>query len=201
MRLALIIFFSVQVSVLSFSQLALDLTTGFGMMYREVPEGHLEGRINSSLSVNATYSFKSVPLNINCTSYLISRSQYEQSFANNFNQIQANYYPRVVLMCGVGSSFKPNDFIQLLASVQIGYWYTLNTNTIYITSVGFIHTENNLHQFAVGPTLGMTLGKKQLKYILRYEDYFLLPSTSLWNSGERFSRISMGISYEFKRSD
>ena len=199
MRKALFIFIFLQTSCICLGQFSIDLTGGLAEMRRDIPNGFPTNRGNMSLGLDLNYKFDSIPLEINITPYYMSSTVYEQFMGNN--QSLSFYYPRVVVMSGAGTSFNFGKFVEVFTSLQLGYWYTKSTHSLEFYSYPYGEEsekfERKYSQFAIGPKLGVRLGKKKFKVIIQYEDYFFSASPGSRFGKERYTRFSVGLSYLF----
>ena len=108
-------------------------------------------------------------------------------------------------MSGVGLESNSKGFITISTFLQLGYWHTRSGHSYYYSypmDDQWKSFERKLNQFAIGPKINVGLEKKQLKGILTFESYFLSSSKITPYSffgRERFTNISIGFNYNFKR--
>lgn len=199
MKKVIFIFIFIQTSYLSFGQFSIGFTGGLGEMCRDITNGYLSKSFKGDLELSLRYKFDSIPIEINITPYLISSSRYE--IFPNYDNIVTDYIPQFVIMGGVGTSSGSERFVQVFASVQFGYWHTKTFNYLNYVDVNKNKDfEKNIDQFAIGPKFKLKLGKRRLKMVITYENYFLSAGQGSRFGRDRFTNLTVGVSYLFSKS-
>ena len=121
------------------------------------------------------------------------------------NDYASSYFPGVIVMGGAGTFFKLGKFVEVFTSLQLGYWYSKSSHSFthydYLEGVKWNDFERKNSQLAIGPKLGIRMGKKNFKVIIQYEDYFLSsPAISKFGK-DRCTRFSVGLYYIFKKNE
>ena len=185
-----------------FGQWSVALNAGIGEQRREIPEAYQDNILNPSLAIDINYKPDSIPLIFNLTPYLIPKSVSEVFPA--YNNFLSFYYSPVIVMSGVGIESDSERFIKISTLIQLGYWHTRAVHNYNYSTIQVSHEwksfERKLNQFAIGPRINVGFGKRRLKGVLTYENYFLSSSKINAYSSfgrERFTRISLGLSYGF----
>ena len=203
MKRVLIIFIILQVSYIGLGQFSIDLTAGAGGMRRNITKGILDHTIAASLGLDINYKFDSIPLELNLSPYYMSSSRYEEHYGTA--DYASNYFPIIIVMGGAGTSFKLGKFVEVFTSLQLGYWYSKSSHYFsyynYLEGQKWDNFERKNSQLAIGPKLGIRMGKKNFKVIIQYEDYFLSsPAISKFGK-DRCTRFSVGLYYIFKKNE
>jgi len=103
----------------------------------------------------------------------------------------------LIAYCGIRSD--RDKFIQTYGGIITGYWsYKMDfSSENYDNLNDFESIKERIHQFALGPKFGLSIGRK-VQLIIEAE-YFLLTKTKYtYRYFERVSTINLGLKYNFK---
>jgi hypothetical protein len=201
-KVQIIIFFFFNVQF-GFCQWSAGLNAGFGEQIREIPEAYTDNLVSPSLAIDVNYNLDTLPLIFNLSTYFLHKSRSEIfPSSNNFHSL---YFSPVIIMTGVGFESSSQGFLSISTFLQLGYWHTRSRHSYYYSypmDDQLKSFERKMDQFAIGPKINVGIGKKQLKGVLTFENYFL-SSTQItpysFFGRERFTRVSIGFNYNFKR--
>lgn len=202
MKRIIVILVFLHISCICLCQFSLDFTAGLGGMRRRIDMGIIDTQTGVSLGLGVNYTFDSIPLELNITPYYMGSRRYEEHYYSP-NDYASNYNSGIIVMSGAGTFIQLGKIVQVFASLQVGYWYVKSYH--YFTSFKYQNewkeddfTRKN-SQLAIGPKLGIRLGKKRWKAVIQYENYFLSDQKIARFGNDRLTRLSIGVSFLFNK--
>jgi len=126
---------------------------------------------------------------------------YERSHStsNGELRVHANYRTKLSLLAGIAIHSKNDKFLQGYGTFQIGYWRSSHWEAVVGFNPTYTETNSNsiINQLAVGPLMGLRIGKRRFKGNLEFEE-LLFPTKDLrYYRFNRLTRISLGFHWIF----
>jgi len=181
-----------------------SISISSGMMNHKVGIPHFKSDELQIVPINLTlkHYFENQNIELGLSYYLFG-TRIEKHNAFNYPYVYSYWYRAsqpINLIAFVGIRSDRNKFIQTYGGIMTGYWsYKIsfsseNTQTFN----NFESINERIHQFALGPKFGLSIGRK-VQFFIEAE-YFLLTKTKYTDRYfERVSSLNLGVKYNFKR--